>query len=353
MSRERLDERRGSGGAVDGQATSPADAQPAVLGAAATLVDHQSRRARRRERRAARRRRADAYQAPPAGPDDLTSDGSAGTSGTEYVFEADAAPSTPLVPYLAALWSRRRFMVELARADLRGRQSSTVLGRLWAVLDPLLQAGIYYLLFTIIRSGTRPTDFLHVLIAGFFLFQLVLSSVNEGGRSIRNAKSLMLNSTFPRALFPITTVCRAIMRLAPAVLVYIAFHIALQAPTGRGLLLLPVLFAIQLVMMVGLALLVSTLVVFFRDAGNAVQYISRMMLIATPVIWPLDSLPSGVRDVLAWQPFFALFAAYQEVFGGGMPQAGLVIQATLWATGFLIVGTRVFLRHERELAIRL
>jgi ABC-type polysaccharide/polyol phosphate export permease len=331
----------------------PADGEPAVLGAAPTLPDRPRQRTTRRERRASRRGGRPAPPAPPAGPGDGSVERPGGYSDTEYIFEADGQTSTPLVPYLKALWERRRFMLELARADLRGQQSSTTLGRLWGVLDPLFQAAIYYLLFTIIRQGVRPTEFLHVLIAGVFLFQLALSAITEGGRSIRSSKDLMLNSTFPRALFPITTVCRGVMRFGPAVPVYAAFHIGLRAPVGWGLLLLPVLFAVQVVLMVGLALLVSTLVVFVKDAGNLVQYIGRLLFFTTPVIYPVASVPDGIRDVLSWQPFFALFASYQEIFDGGVPGFGLMIQAALWAAGFLFVGTRVFLGHERELAIRL
>jgi teichoic acid transport system permease protein len=329
------------------------DGEPAVLGAAPTLPDRPSPRSTRRQRRDTRRGRRSALPSSSAEQGNASAEGAGGYSNAEYVFEAGSTVSTPLVPYVRTLWERRRFMLELARADLRGKQSSTIMGRLWGVLDPLLQAGIYYMLFTIIRQGARPTEFLHVLIGGIFLFQLALSAITEGGRSIRNAKNLMLNSTFPRALFPITTVWRGVLKFGPAVAVYAAFHIGLQAPVGWGLLLLPILFAFQVVLMVGLALLVSTLVVFFKDAGNAVQYIGRILFFTTPVIYPLASVPEGIRDVLSWQPFFALFACYQLILDGDAPGPGLLIQAALWAGGLLVVGTRVFLRHERELAIRL
>jgi ABC-type polysaccharide/polyol phosphate export permease len=73
----------------------------------------------------------------------------------------------------------------------------------------------------------------------------------------------------------------------------------------------------------------------------------------TPVIDPLAAIPGGIYDMLSWQPFFAPFASYQKILGGNVPGFGLLLQAALWAAGFLIVGTRAFLRHERELAIRL
>ena len=163
----------------------------------------------------------------------------------------------------------------------------------------------------------------------------------------------MLNSTFPRAVFPVTSVYASVIRFAPAVFVYAVFHVTLGAPTGPGLLLLPVMFAIQLVMMLGLALLVSTVVALFADAQNAVQYITRILFFTTPVIFPLESIPPGIRDALSWQPFFALFASYQQIFGGEVPDLGQILLATFWAIFFLVFGTRVFLRHERELAMRL
>jgi ABC-type polysaccharide/polyol phosphate export permease len=334
----------------DVTATMPTEEEPSVLGAAATLpAPPRTRRARRAHRASARR---GARQARPEPSGNGTAD-SNGYSDIVYVFEAGAATTTPLRPYLRSLWDRRRFMLEQARADLRGNRSSTALGGLWGILEPLLQAAIYYMLFTIIREGSRPTEFLHILVAGIFLFQLALSSITEGGRSIRGAKSLMLNSIFPRALFPITTVCKAVMKFGPVVPVYAAFHFVLQAPVSWSLVLLPVLFAFQVLLMVGLALLVSTLVVFVRDAGNAVQYVGRLLFFTTPVIYPVALIPDGIRAVLSWQPFFALFASYQEILDGRVPEPGLLVQVVLWAVGILVLGTRVFLRHERELAIRL
>jgi len=340
-------------GAVGDPTQAPTDDEPAVLGAAATLPDQQRRGPMRRDRRARRRgRRRDAGQAPPNTRQGAPADGS-GYSDIEYVFEAGATTFTPLVPYVKAVWERRRFMLEFARAGLRGKQASTILGRLWGVIDPLVQALLYYLVFTIIRRGGRPIEFLPILIGGFFLFGLAMSALGEGGRSIRGSKGFMLNSTFPRAVFPITSIYTAVMRFAPAILVYAAFHVALGAPTGPQLLLLPVLFAIQLVMMLGLALLVSTIVALFADAGNAIQYLTRILFFTTPVIFPLAAIPAGIYATLQWQPFFALFASYQEILGGDVPGLGQVLLAAFWAAFFLIIGTRVFLRHERELAMRL
>ena len=121
-------------------------------------------------------------------------------SDVEYVFEPHSSALPDMREYVAALWERRQFMVELARADLRTLRTSTALGNIWAVLDPLFSAGIYYFLYAVLRRGsTNQTKFLPVLIAGFFLFSLSMAALGEGGSSIKRAKGLMLNSTFPRS----------------------------------------------------------------------------------------------------------------------------------------------------------
>lgn len=326
------------------------DGEPAVLGAAATLPG-QSRRDRRRQRPTAQRQ-VDRTSRPTV-PLRGSADDPEGYSDVEYVFEAHGVNTTPLAPYIRSLWERRRFMLEMARAEIRGQRSSAALGAVWTVLDPLFQGAIYFLLFTVIRRGGRPIDFLHVLIGGMFLFQLALEAVSQGGRSLKSSKNLVLNSTFPRALFPLTTVCKGVMTLPPAIAVYAVFHVALGAPFGWGLLLLPVLFALQLMLMVGLSLLVSTLVVFFKDAENAVNYVTRLLFFTTPVIYPYYLLPDSLRLVLSFQPFFALFASYQAILDGSVPGLWQMAQVVIWAVLVLVVGLRVFRRHEHEFAMRL
>lgn len=323
-----------------------------MLGAAPTLPVERKRRRRRRRKDA--KRRTD--PAPPSGPQsapgiDPTTRHT--PSGVEYVFEPHSASLPPLRPYLRELWDRRRFMAEMASADLRGTRSSTVLGGLWGVLDPLFQAAIYYLLFTIIREGGRPIDFLHVLIGGIFLFQLAIGTFTEGGTSILRSTNLILNSTFPRAALPLTTVYKGLLRFLPSIPIYIVFHVALGAPVGWGLLAFPLLFALQIVLMVGMALFTATLVVFFRDAENMLKYATRIFFFTSPVIFPLSLIPDGLRPILSWQPFFALFAGYQHVFVGEFPDLGLILQVLAWSLGFLVIGGWTFLRHEREFAIRL
>ena len=274
-------------------------------------------------------------------------------SDIEYVFEPHSATVPDIREYLKALWERRQFMQELARADLRSARSGKALGNLWSVLNPLFQAGIYYFLYTVLRSGASQHDFLPILIANFFFFGLSMSALNDGGSSIKRGKGLMLNSTFPRALLPVTSVYKSLRSFVAAACVLALLFPLVGGRPGAGLFVLPLLFALQVVMNVGIALLVSTYVVLVPDGNNVIQWVNRLLFFATPVIYPVALLPPAAEVVLQFQPLFPVFAAYQEILGGYMPSPGLVAVSALWAGGLLFVGARIFLKHEREFALHL
>jgi teichoic acid transport system permease protein len=274
-------------------------------------------------------------------------------SDVEYVFEPHSAAMPDVRQYLQALWERRQFMHELATADLRTERSGRVLGNLWSVLNPLFQAGIYYFLYTVLRRDSGGDPFLPILIANFFFFSLSMTALNEGSSSLKRAKGLMLNSAFPRALLPITAVYKSLRAFVPAVCVLFVLFPLVGGTPGPGLFVLPLLFAIQVVMNVGLALAASTYVVLVPDGNNVVQWVTRVLFFATPVIYPVTLLPPAAKAVLQFQPLYPVFAAYQAIFGGDSPSSGLVISGAVWAGALLLIGGRAFLRHEREFALHL
>ena len=65
--------------------------------------------------------------------------------------------STPLGEYLRELWARRDYIVRVPLADLRSQNAHTLLGGIWLVLNPLLQVGVYFLVFGVIMPIDRES----------------------------------------------------------------------------------------------------------------------------------------------------------------------------------------------------
>lgn len=275
-------------------------------------------------------------------------------SDVEYHFTPHTASMPEVRPYLKATWDRRHFIMAMAKADLRGPRSRTGLGELWAVADPLFQAGIYWFLISTIRSGGGDhTARLTILVSGIFIWSFTSTVLSSGGRSIIRNKSLVLNTQFPRLLLPLTEVYKGLLDLAPSLVVYAVIHVLLGAPVSVGITMIPLLLVIQVVMSTGLALIFATLVVFVSDMSNTLEYILRVMFFTTPILYPVDALPAGAEAFLRFNPFFPLFACFQAIVLGGVPSPADLAQAVFWAAGLLIVGFRVFVSRERGFALRL
>ena len=105
----------------------------------------------------------------------------------------------PLVPYFRELWARREFAAEMSKATLRGANVNTFFGQAWIVLNPLLLAGVYYLLVTIIRQRHDPELFTHLTLA-LFAMTMVQTAASSGATSVTGSGRLLINTAFPRLL---------------------------------------------------------------------------------------------------------------------------------------------------------
>ena len=155
---------------------------------------------------------------------------------------------------------------------------------------------------------------------------------------------------------PISVLYRGFLQFLPTIAVYGVFHLVFGGAIGPGLLMLPFLFILQIFISFGVSLVFATLTVYVADMSNLLNYVMRVLLFITPVIYPVEQLykaPAVVRAVLYMNPFFALFSAYQYVFSGLVPTSSQIIQILFWAVVWPIIGFRFFVSHERGFAMRL
>jgi teichoic acid transport system permease protein len=272
---------------------------------------------------------------------------------TVQVFEPNALTMPSLPEYLGELSARRAFISELAVAEVRAQRTSTVVGELWSLVDPLFQAVIYYFLFVVIRGGQsgRTTEYVTVIIGCVFFFNYTRISISEGGRSILRHRGLVVNAVFPRALLPVAEVYKGFLATVPALILYAILHVVIGAPISSAVMWIPLLLVVQSGINLGLALLFSTATTYFRDVSNLLNYVQRLLMVATPVVYPVSLLSPTLRSLLSWNPLFALFTTYQSIILGEQPDPGLVAQSTLWAVVLLVCGASLFLRHERSFAL--
>jgi teichoic acid transport system permease protein len=258
----------------------------------------------------------------------------------------------PLRSYVAELWARREFAVLVPLGDMRQRSMDTVLGGAWHLLNPLFQAGIYYLLFgVILRQRGEVDNYAAWLIVGLFTFAFTQKSIQSSSRIIV-AKAQMLRSlNFPAAILPVSVNLSELLAHLPALVVMIAVVAATGIPPAVTWLLLPLLTALQLVFNLGLSLTVARLTVHFRDMDHLLTHVLRLWFYFSGILFPVTLAPEGpLRTLLTINPPHTFIAVARGLLLEGRVDGPALSLAFLWTLASLVVGGLWFHRFEGRYA---
>lgn len=273
------------------------------------------------------------------------------------VYEPGHGHPRPLAKDIRAIWARRTFIAALARAGERATHRATRLGPVWTVLNPVLLAGVYFVVFGLLLGGERGTaTYLAQLVGSLFLFYFTRNSVTGGARSIVRNTNLVSSTTIPRAVLPLSAVVAAIRTLAPMLAVYAVVHVVTGLPLTTALLTLPLLLAVQTVFNTGLALGFAAANANSQDVQQALPYALRIWVYLSPILYRTDEVLARLPDRLDWlvhaNPLTSILSAYQAVLlDGAFPAATDLVIATGWALASLALGTAYFRTHERGFAL--
>ena len=264
----------------------------------------------------------------------------------------------PLIPYFRELWHRRAFATEMSKAVMRGSNTSTFFGQLWLILNPLLLAGVYYLLVTVIRGEHDPTFFSHLCL-NLFVFNLVSTAVTSGATSVTSSGKLLMNTPFPRLLIPLSAVRTAFFRFLPTVPVYFIFHLIFLTNVWHPKMLLALYFLGTMVLFgMGCAAFFATLQVYFRDTSSFLPFFVRMWLYVSPVLWTPERIESiaspALLTLIKLNPMYSMLGGYTELLQGpGFPPLYMWLTALAWSLVIAAVGFLFFMSREREFTVRL
>ena len=152
----------------------------------------------------------------------------------------------------------------------------------------------------------------------------------------------------------VTTTISAFLNFVPSLLIYALIHVVAGLPIGPQLLWVLPILALLCVISLGLATTFATLNVYFRDVAAFLPYVTRIWMYLTPIIYLYTFFPEDIRWVQHVNPLGGLFTALQQVLvDGASPSASYVLSATGWSFGILVLGVYLFLRRERDFAVRI
>ncbi len=179
------------------------------------------------------------------------------------------------------------------------------------------------------------------------------SSLLESSNALIASGNLIRKVMFPAEVLPVVSVLTGLVHFCLGLPILGLFILYAAVPVSlTDLLWLPVIVAIQLVLTLGLALLLSSLTVHFRDLRDLLANLLTFWFFATPIIYPVSQAPEKYRWVLALNPVTHLVTAYQDVLfvAGPMTTWRPLLGLAVVALAMLLAGYFVFDRLRDTLA---
>ena len=188
------------------------------------------------------------------------------------------------------LWRNRELLVHLSRSDIKVKYKNSVLGLLWSMVSPLMQLGIFWLVFGFILKNGYP-KFVVFLFAGMIAWNFFSGALNTATGIIVERAGIVKKVAFPREILPLSTVGAQIFYFAMQVAAMTVILCLLQSSPDWGIiwLLVPALAAL-LVLASAFSVLFSALNVKLRDMRHLVEVAMQLWFWLTPIVYPYEKL---------------------------------------------------------------
>jgi ABC-2 type transport system permease protein len=251
-------------------------------------------------------------------------------------------------PQRSAFTRYRQTLWLLTTRDLRVRYSTSALGYVWSILDPLVMAGIYYFVFTVVfRRDVGEEPYIVFLLSGLLAWMWFNGAVSDSTRAFIRESKLVRSTKIPRTIWVNRLVASKGIEFLLSLPVLALFAIVAGAELHWQVVYFPLAVVMQAILVTGVGLVVAPLVVFFRDLERATKLALRFLFYASPIIYSTNNLPESLHLLAAFNPLSGIFGLYRSAF---FPDQFDLLEVLVGAGMSLLilgVGLLVFRSSER------
>ena len=253
--------------------------------------------------------------------------------------------------YISAIKGLIRYswlLQELIIRDLKIKYRRSVLGYLWSVLNPLLMMIVLTIVFSNMFRFDIP-NYPVYLLAGQLVYGFFAESTSMAMSSILGGASLIKKVYLPKYIFPLSRVFSCFATMLFSLIALFLVMVATGTNFAITIIMLPVVLTYVLIFCVGMGLILSVLVVFFRD----IQHLYGVFLTAfnylTPIFYPASLLPDWLRELLPFNPMFDFINMFRQVaVYGQWPSLLEHSICAAYAFGTLMIGIYIFKKNQND-----
>ena len=249
---------------------------------------------------------------------------------------------------LRAVTPARNLWWQLFLRDLKARYKQTLLGALWGLGRPLLELGVFTVVFgTVLNAPSDDAPYPLFVYTGIVMWTFVAGALPRATESLVNHAGLVANLPFPKATVPLASVGAALFdSLVAASLLGVAM-LYYDAPISLRILWLAPLGVVLVSFVAASAIILSALNVFYRDVRHVVELGVRVLFFLTPVVYASSAVPERYDVWYRVNPLVGIFEGVRAVLiDGTAPDLRSVTYPTVMTAILVLVAVALFSRAE-------
>ncbi len=252
---------------------------------------------------------------------------------------------------LRDLWQYRGLFYFLTWRDIKVRYKQTVIGFLWAIIQPFLKMVVFSIIFgSLAKMDSEGFPYPIFLYAGLLPWEFFANSVSRTGQSVITSTSLITKVYFPRLIIPIASIGVCLVDFAISFLILIVLMLYYSvAPTLSIFIVLPLVLA-TIFTAIGVGVFISALNVAYRDFRYVVPFFVQIWMFLTPVVYATRIIPENWRWLILLNPMAGIVDAYRSAILGKAFEWGNLGISMAMAVVIFVGGTMYFRKTEKYFA---
>jgi lipopolysaccharide transport system permease protein len=286
--------------------------------------------------------------------------GAGAPAGSKAVPAAGAAPRVTILrprrgwqPLdVAELWRFRELLLFLIWRDVKVRYKQTVLGGMWALLQPVMTMVVFTVFFGRLGGMAQHVSVPYPAFAyaGLLAWTYFAAVVTQAANSLVNSSHLITKVYFPRLLLPLSAAGGGLVDLSVAGGLVFGLLAWYAVPITWQLVLLPVFLGLLVATAVGVGTLLAALVIAYRDFKHVLVFLLQSWMFASPLAYPLDVVPERWRLAYAVNPMVGVIDGFRAAVLGTPLRWDVLGVSIASGLSLLVVGLFYFKRVERRFA---
>lgn len=270
-----------------------------------------------------------------------------GNESDELVMEIAPKHGWQILDIKELLCYRDLFFFMVWR-EIKVLYAQTILGFLWAILQPLIQIVIFTVVFgSVAKVSTEGLPYLLFSTVAIIPWTYISQSMTQSSQSLVSGQNMLGKVYFPRLIFPITPILARLLDFFISIIIIIGVSIYYRVTPTWNMIFLPVFIVMMIIIPAGVGMWLSALAIRYRDVKHALPFVVRMLIYSAPIVYSASAIPEKYRIIYSFNPIVGVIEGFRACLLGTPIPWEYVLPGQLTGVVLLVSGIYYFKRMER------